>query len=70
MKIVSGYKTELELNNQQRTHSLKHAGTARFAYNWGLVRRKAAYATNGETRSAIDLHKELNRLKKTEYPWM
>jgi len=70
MKIVCGYKTELELNNQQRRHCLKHAGTARFAYNWGLARRKAAYATNGETRSAIDLHKELNRLKKTEYPWM
>jgi putative transposase len=70
MKIVCGYKTELALNNQQRRHCLKHAGTARFAYNWGLARRKAAYATNGETRSAIDLHKELNRLKKTEYPWM
>ena len=35
MKILRGYKTELELNNQQRSHSLKHAGAARYAYNWG-----------------------------------
>ena len=70
MKKLRGYKTELELNNQQRSHSLKHAGAARYAYNWGLTRRKATYQATAERRTAIDLHKELNRLKKTEYPWM
>jgi len=70
MRIVRGYKTELDLNNRQRTHCLQHAGTARFAYNWGLARRKAVYEASGETLTAIDLHKELNRLKKTDYPWM
>ena len=70
MKITRGYKTELDLNNRQRTHCLQHTGTARFAYNWGLARRKAAYEATGETLTAIDLHKELNRLKKTDYPWM
>jgi putative transposase len=49
---------------------LKHAGVARFAYNWGLARRKAAYEATGQRRTAIELHKELNRLKKTQYPWM
>jgi hypothetical protein len=39
--VVRGYKPELDLNNQQRTACLKHAGCARFAYNWGwLVLRK------------------------------
>ena len=66
MKIFRGYKTELELNNQQRSHCLKHAGAARFAYNWGLARRKATYQATAEMQTAIDLHKELNRLKKTE----
>ena len=70
MKIFRGYKTELDLNNQQRSHSLKHAGTARYAYNWGLARRKATYQATPERWIAIDLHKELNRLKKTDYPWM
>ena len=70
MKILRGYKTELDLNNQQRIHCLKHAGAARYAYNWGLARRKATYQATAERRTAIDLHKELNRLKKTDYPWM
>ena len=70
MKVVRGYKTELDLNNRQHTHCLKHAGAARFAYNWGLARRMAAYEATGETLTAIDLHKELNQLKKTDYPWM
>jgi len=70
MKIMRGYKTELDLNNRQRTHCLQHAGAARFSYNWGLVRRKAVYEATGQRLTAIDLHKELNRLKKTDYPWM
>jgi len=38
MKMVRGYKTELDLNNAQTTACLHHAGVARFAYNWGLKR--------------------------------
>ena len=34
MKITRGYKTELDLNDKQRTLCLQHAGTARYAYNW------------------------------------
>ena len=34
--IVKGYKVELKLNNKERTACAKHAGTARFAFNWGL----------------------------------
>src|SRR6266852_8375461 len=67
---VRGYKTELEMNNVQRTLCLKHAGCARFAYNWGLARKQEARAAGNRTPSARDLHKELNALKATEYPWM
>ena len=70
MKVVSGYKTELDLNNEQRTLLLKHAGSARFAYNWGLARKMAAYKDGKKTPTAIDLHRELNTLKQTDYPWM
>ncbi len=38
MHVVRGYKAELDLNNEQRTACLKHAGVTRFAYNWGLAR--------------------------------
>src|SRR6266704_2647978 len=67
--IVRGYKTELDLNNEQRTACLKHAGAARFAYNWGLSRSQEIYRARGKRPSAVDLHKQLNALKPTEFPW-
>jgi putative transposase len=78
MEITRGYKTELNLNNKQRTLCLQHAGCARYAYNWGLARKQAAYAARKAATdpksvkipTAIDLHKELNALKSTEFPWM
>jgi putative transposase len=70
MKITKGYKTELDLNNAQVTACLQHAGTARFTYNWGIRRYQEEYAAGRKTPTAIDLHKELNALKKTDFPWM
>ena len=83
MKIVRAYKTELDLNDKQRTACLRHAGAARFAYNWGLRRKIEAYqawVANGKVSqcpalSAIDLHRELNLLKRFPVeaggiPWM
>src|SRR5438067_11265068 len=70
MKITRGYKTELDLNNKQRTVCLQHAGCARFAFNWALAKKVEAYKAGLKVPSAIDLHRELNKLKKTEYPWM
>jgi putative transposase len=70
MKVVRGYRTELDLNDEQRTACLKHAGASRLAYNWGLARSVEAYRATGKRPTAIDLHRELNRLKQTDYPWM
>jgi putative transposase len=70
MKIVRGYKTELDLNKVQITACLKHAGAARYAYNWGLRRYQEEYAAGNRTPTAISLHKEINALKKTDIPWM
>uniref|UniRef100_A0A6M3M850 Putative transposase n=1 Tax=viral metagenome TaxID=1070528 RepID=A0A6M3M850_9ZZZZ len=67
---MRSYKTELDPTNVQRTAFLKHAGAARWAYNWGLRRKIEAYEATGKSPSAIDLHRELNRLKQTEIPWM
>lgn len=68
--VVRGYKTELDLTNEQRTACLKHAGASRFAYNWGLARSKEAYRLTDKRPTAIELHRELNALKQTDYPWM
>jgi len=58
------------LNNEQRTVCLKHAGAARFAYNWGLARSIEVYRATGKLPNAIALHKELNALKPSQFPWM
>src|SRR5215469_311554 len=64
--ISRAYKTELDLNNAQITACKRHAGAARFAYNWGLARKQEAYTATGTSPSAIELHRELNVLKQTE----
>lgn len=68
--VTRAYKTELDLNDLQITVCKQHAGAARYAYNWGLRRKQEAYAVTGESPSAIDLHRELNAMKKTELRWM
>ncbi|HUY80027.1 MAG TPA: RNA-guided endonuclease TnpB family protein [Ktedonobacterales bacterium] len=70
MRVMRAYKTELDLNQQQITACKRHAGAARWAYNWGLRRKQEAYNATGKTPTAIDLHRELNALKKTDVPWM
>jgi len=70
MKILRAFKTELDLNHAQRTVCARHAGAARYAYNWGLARKIEAYQAGQKVPSAIDLHRELNVLKKAELPWM
>jgi transposase len=67
---MRSYKTELDLNHAQVTACKRHAGTARYAYNWGLARKQEACTATGSSPSAIELHRELNALKKTELSWM
>jgi putative transposase len=69
-RIQRAYKTELALNDRQTTACKRHAGAARWAYNWGLRRKEEAYRTTGKSPSAIDLHRELNALKQSDVPWM
>ncbi len=69
MSEKQGYRAELDLNHEQMTLARKHCGAARFAYNYGLRRKQQAYKAGKKTPSAIDLHRELNALKKTDIPW-
>ncbi len=70
MRLTRGYRTELDLNHKQITTCKKHAGTARYVYNWGLKRKQEVYRQTGRRISAMELHRELNQLKQTELPWM
>ncbi len=71
--VFMAYKYELDPNNEQRTMFSRHAGVARFAYNWGLEQRITLYKNNqGNNRftDAMKQHKLLNSLKKTKFSWM
>ena len=70
MLVQRAYKTELDLNDWQITTCKQHAGAARWAYNWGLRVKQERYKATKRSPSAVDLHRELNALKKTDVPWM
>ncbi len=70
MLVQRAYKTELDLNDRQVTACRQHAGAARWAYNWGLQVKQERYKATRKSPTAIDLHRELNVLKKTQVPWM
>lgn len=70
MKIHKAYRYELKPNVQQRILLAKHAGCARFAYNWGLQKRIDLYEQESKSTNALEQHRQLNSLKSTEFPWM
>jgi putative transposase len=70
MEILRAYKVELDVNNKQRTLLLQCAGVARWAFNWGLARRISEYEATGHSSNAIEQHRQLVALKRTEYPWL
>ena len=74
--MLLGFKTELKLNNKQRTMLAQHSGVARHAYNWGLGLTKQILLHNRDNPeekikfpSAIDLHKWLVAMVKPKNPW-
>lgn len=73
--MLLGFKTELKLNNQQRTQLAKHCGVARHAWNWGLALTKNILNHNKANPddkikfpTAVDLHKWLVAMVKPECP--
>jgi len=63
------HKIELKPNNAQKTYFSRSCGVARFAYNWALQRWKESYEA-GDKPSEAMLRRELNSIKKEQFPWM
>lgn len=70
MMIQIAYRYELKPNSSKRNELAQHAGTARFAYNWGLNQAITQYQLDGTFLDAMKLHKILNSKKSSEFPWM
>ncbi len=67
MLIKRAYRYELKPNIAQRILLAKHAGSARFAYNWGLAARIEKYEKDGISTNAIEQHRLLNSLKGSQF---
>jgi putative transposase len=71
MLVRQAFRYELAPNAAQRAALANHAGAARWAWNWGLSVRRKAFRRRRETLTAIELHRLLNRLKRTpRYRWL
>lgn len=70
MKVVRGYKTELDPTHEQYVLLCQCAGIARFAYNYGLARKQDAYQAGQKTPYAVHLHKELTARKHDDLGWL
>jgi putative transposase len=66
---MKSFKTELILNNKQKSLASKHSGVARHAWNWGLEQTQNALDNKELLPSSITLHKRLVAEVKKENPW-
>lgn len=69
-KLISiAHKIELVPNQQAKAHFRQAFGCARLAYNWGLAKWQEYYKL-GIEKSHLDLKKEFNAIKKTQFPFV
>lgn len=69
MRVTQAFRFELDPKAAQRCALVKHVGAARFAWNWGLARVRAACEAGDRIPPAVDLQKEWNRWKREGAPW-
>jgi putative transposase len=66
---ILAHKIRLNPNNIQKTYMIQACGVARKAYNWGLEEWNNNHA-KGLSTTALGLLRELNKIKKIQFPWM
>ena len=73
--MLIAHKIALRPNNAQATYFARASGVARFAYNWALAEWQRQYeawkADNNQPKpSQYSLRRQLNAIKREQYPWM
>jgi putative transposase len=73
--MQTSHKIELNPNNKQKTYFLQACGVMRFCWNWGLAEWQRQYQLHVDNPAlpkpnALQLKKQLNHIKKKEFPWM
>ncbi len=69
MVVNQAFRYELDPNNLQATALAKHAGAARFGWNWGLAERIRKLQAGEGTTDAMAQHKQWNQYKRENAPW-
>jgi len=67
--VQQAFRYELAPTNKQRSLLVRSAGTARFAYNWGLDVCRAYLGKHLLIPSAMELHRMWNAYKREHAPW-
>jgi putative transposase len=73
--MLLAHRIQLDPNDVQATYFARAAGTARFAYNWALgewSKQFAAWKSDNTLPkpSETALRRQLNSIKREQYPWM
>jgi putative transposase len=73
--MLLAHRIRLDPNNVQATYLARAAGTARFAFNWGLAEWERQYKawradSSRERPSQAALRRQLNAIKRERFPWM
>jgi putative transposase len=69
--MLRAHKIRLYPNKEQATYLAKACGVARFAYNWALAKAKEEYEADNTVKfNEARLRKELNAIKRDQFPWM
>ena len=69
MLVHQAYRYELDPTASQRVLLAKHAGTARFAFNWGLALCKERLEHQESVPHGAELHRLWNIFKRGNAPW-
>lgn len=67
--MLLAHKIALDPNAVQRMYFARASGVARFAYNWALGEWQAQYKAGGKP-SEMSLRRQLNAIKREQFPWM
>lgn len=67
--MLRAYKTELDVNNKQRTWLNRCSGTARFVFNWALADRIKRHEDKLKT-SKFEQKRRFNALKGEQFSWV
>jgi putative transposase len=73
--MILAHKIALDPTNKQATYFARACGVARFAYNWALAEWKKQYeAAKMDSAlpkpSQMSLRRQLNAIKREQFPWM